>query len=262
MIEVLKANIAPYLSILLGVDSKYEEDDSIHESIIQLIKEEAKKENELIFSETTHEDVNEIGSFKFTSYQIKKKPSWLVNSDIADVEHHVLISFKVKNYVAFYFSEKGKKDEIRAFFGKKKLPSITPVNIKQLNFNFINEDKVKMLWLSAIHGKSNFKADSKVIGGDSVADTLDPLIDQSYMMSAVRTEIEGQKSTLGVNPFKSSIWRGPCNNWQTFENRVLEVLDILTANVDENDSPISILSYPIADCVKWSSKTGHLVRGF
>ncbi len=53
-----------------------------------------------------------------------------------------------------------------------------------------------MLWLSGIHGRDNFKADSKVLGGKSVADTLDPLIDQSYMMSAIRTEVWGTKSKV------------------------------------------------------------------
>ena len=87
------------------------------------------------------------------------------------------------------------------------------------NFNFINEDSIKMLWLLGIHGKNTFKADSKVLGGNSVADTLDPLEDQSYMMSAVRTEIGEQNRTIGLNPFKSSIWRGPCKDWETFEKR-------------------------------------------
>ncbi|WP_250210443.1 hypothetical protein [Vibrio campbellii] len=68
------------------------------------------------------------------------------------------------------------------------------------------------------------------------------------MMSAVRTEIWGKKSksSVGINPFKSSIWRGPCKDWTTFENRVLEILDILSINSVESESPIGILSYPIS----------------
>ena len=148
----------------------------------------------------------------------------------------------------FIFQKKEKKDEIREAFGTKELPSINIINIKQLNFNFVNEDEIKMLWLSGIHGRSNFKADSKVLGGESVADTLDPLIDQSYMMSAVRTQVAGEKRTIGINPFKSSIWRGPCNSWQMFEDRAVQILDQLRQNPKEEESPISILSYPISNC--------------
>ena len=115
------------------------------------------------------------------------------------------------------------------------------------NFNFINEDSIKMLWLLGIHGKNTFKADSKVLGGNSVADTLDPLEDQSYMMSAVRTEIGEQNRTIGLNPFKSSIWRGPCKDWETFENNVISILDTLNTNNNNNPNPIGILASPIND---------------
>ncbi|HDW3268089.1 TPA: hypothetical protein RMM65_005148, partial [Enterobacter ludwigii] len=101
------------------------------------------------------------------------------------------------------------------------------------------------LWLLGIHGKNTFKADSKVLGGNSVAESLDPLEDQSYMMSAVRTEIGINNKTIGLNPFKSSIWKGPCKDWETFEKNVIEILDMLNSNDQNNLSPIGILASPI-----------------
>lgn len=244
--EVEKHNVAPYLSILLGAKSDREESCSIHEKVTQLLQEECS--DEMNIGSTVIDDVGELGSVKITSYTVTKSPSWALGLDLKDLEHHVFISFNVRDHLAFYFSEKGKKDTIREFFGKKRLPNLFPIPISKLNGNFINEDEIKMLWLSGIHGRDNFKADSKVLGGKSVADTLDPLIDQSYMMSAVRTEVWGSnsKSSVGINPFKSSIWRGPCKDWATFENRVLEILDKLSINSAESDSPIGILSYPIS----------------
>ena len=102
-----------------------------------------------------------------------------------------------------------------------------------------------MLWLLGIHGKTTFKADSKVLGGNSVAESLDPLEDQSYMMSAVRTEIGSNNKTIGLNPFKSSIWKGPCKDWNSFEKNVIEILDMLNANNQINLTPIGILASPI-----------------
>lgn len=241
-----KHNVAPYLSVLLGAKSTKEEMCSVHEIITQILADESS--DEMSIGSTIVDDVGELGTVKITSYTIAKSPSWAKGIDLKDLEHHVFVSFNVRDHLAFYFSEKGKKDTIREFFGKKRLPNLFPIPISKLNGNFINEDEIKMLWLSGIHGRDNFKADSKVLGGKSVADTLDPLIDQSYMMSAVRTEIWGTKSktSVGINPFKSSIWRGPCKDWPTFENRVLEILDILSVNSSESDSPIGILSYPIS----------------
>ncbi|APC87765.1 hypothetical protein V3H41_24385 [Vibrio parahaemolyticus] len=245
-ISVEKHNVAPYLSVLLGAKSTKEESCSVHEVILQLLQEESS--DEMKVGSTIKDEVGELGTVKITSYTISKEPSWAKGLDLKDLEHHVFVSFNVRDHLAFYFSEKGKKDTIREFFGKKRLPNLFPIPISKLNGNFINEDEIKMLWLSGIHGRDNFKADSKVLGGKSVADTLDPLIDQSYMMSAVRTEIWGKKSksSVGINPFKSSIWRGPCKDWTTFENRVLEILDILSINSVESESPIGILSYPIS----------------
>lgn len=244
--EIKKNNVAPYLSVLLGAKSNKEEVCSVHEIITQLLIDESQ--DTMTVGTTIVDEVGELGTVKITSYIIEKSPSWAKGIDLKDLENHVFVSFSVRDHLAFYFSEKGKKDIIREYFGKKRLSNLFPIPISKLNGNFINEDEIKMLWLSGIHGRDNFKADSKVLGGKSVADTLDPLIDQSYMMSAVRTELWGtdSKSSVGINPFKSSIWRGPCKDWATFENRVLDILDRLSINSVESDSPIGILSYPIS----------------
>nr|WP_306416766.1 hypothetical protein [Vibrio sp. D420a] len=230
----------------MGAKSVKEDVCLAHETIGKLLVEDSN--DELKLGSTIVDEVGELGTVKITPYTITKSPSWAKDLELKDLEHHVFVSFNVRDHLAFYFSEKGKKDAIREYFGKKRLPNLLPIPINKLNGNFINEDEIKMLWLSGIHGRDNFKADSKVLGGKSVADTLDPLVDQSYMMSAVRTDVwdTQAKSSVGINPFKSSIWRGPCKDWQTFENRVLDILDRLSINSTESDSPIGILSYPIS----------------
>ncbi|CAJ1813598.1 hypothetical protein ACETWI_08290 [Aeromonas hydrophila] len=243
-----KNNVAPYLSILLAIKSKNSDENfDYHGAILKILNDES--DGEMTTGNTIIDSINELGLVKITPYSVRKEPSWSKNIDIKDIENHVFVSFLVKEHFAFYFSEKGKKDLIRDYFGRKKLEHIYPVPIRKLYGNFINEDEIKMLWLLGIHGQGNFKADSKVLGGKSVADTLDPLIDQSYMMSAVRTEVHGhnRKSSLGINPFRSSIWRGPCNDWNSFENKTIEILDILTSNASESETPIGILSYPISN---------------
>lgn len=247
MNSLIKENISPFLSILLAEIDDGKSHLEAHKAVFDIISIEDREPNTIDIFETKGESIGEAGSSYFTPYKIKKTPSWLKSSELVDLENHVFVSISSGDYIAFYFSEKGVKDEVRSYFNKTRLLFLRTIDIKKLNYNFINEDNIKMLWLLGIHGRNSFKADSKVLGGNNVADTLDPLNDQSYMMSAVRTGIGDTKKSMGLNPFKSSIWRGPCKDWSTFENRVIEILDILNDNDRKEDSPIGILAYPISE---------------
>lgn len=211
---------------------------------MQIIDTKIYNEGDIQQYLTKSEAINDATVF-ISPYSINKIPSWTKRNDIHDIENHIALTFSLGSYVAFYFSEKGMKDSIREHFKNSPLTNLLPVEISHLNHLFINEDNIKMLWLLGIHGKTTFKADSKVLGGNSVAESLDPLEDQSYMMSAVRTEIGSNNKTIGLNPFKSSIWKGPCKDWNSFEKNVIEILDMLNANNQINLTPIGILASPI-----------------
>ncbi len=249
MISVDHDQIKPYLSILIAVcDSKHELLSS-HDGIIEILKAESEIVEENI-SETRFIEVSNETLCYMSTYKIDKEPSWLKGSEIKDVEHHCIISFQKGHHAAFYFSEKGRKDHIRSFFSHALyLPNIKPVEIAQIYFNFLDEDNVKMLWLNDITGKTTYKAESKVLGGDGVADSLDPMSDQSYTLSAARTKtkLSSGEASIGINPFKSSLWRGPCQDWNTFEGRINELLDKINSSTGKNNSPISILSYPVSN---------------
>jgi len=248
MYRLEKNDIAPFLSILLAVKTEKTQLKDIHIGITEVIKQFHISSSEINVLSSSGEDDVRPGEplVHFTHYEIQKKPSWMIGSDINDIENHILVLICLGNTLAIYTSEKGMKDEIRSSF-KNKLTSLKVIDIKSLNYLFINEDKVKMLWLLGIHGKNSSKADSKVLGGDSVADTLDPLEDQSFTMSAVRTELDDKGRTTGINPYKSSLWRGPCKNWLTFENRVVEILDKIEKNDGDLENPISILATAISN---------------
>lgn len=246
MHDIQKEHLSPFFSILVGLNKSYCAAEILHEAVMKVINKEIYNEGEIQEYLTSSEIINEA-SVLITPYSISKIPSWTKRSDIQDIENHVVLTVSLGKYAAFYFSEKGMKDSVRSFFKSPSLEKLHPVEISHLNHLFINEDNIKMLWLLGIHGKNTFKADSKVLGGNSVAESLDPLEDQSYMMSAVRTEIGKNNKTIGLNPFKSSIWRGPCKDWETFEKNVIEILDTLNSNNQNNSTPIGILASPIND---------------
>lgn len=246
MDDIKKEHLSPFFSILVGRNKSNCSAEIFHDAVMEIIGTEIYDEGEIQEYLTSSEIINEA-SILITPYSISKIPSWTKRNDIQDIENHIVLTVSLGSYIAFYFSEKGMKDSVRAFFKSAPLENLHPVDISHLNHLFINEDNIKMLWLLGIHGKNTFKADSKVLGGNSVAESLDPLEDQSYMMSAVRTEIGKNNKTIGLNPFKSSIWRGPCKNWDTFENNVIEILDTLNSNNQNNSTPIGILASPIND---------------
>ena len=244
MQNIQKEHLSPFFSILVGVNRSNYTIKQLHEEIIKLIVTSINNEDAVKQYATSFEVINEA-SVMITPYSLNKSPSWTTRNDIYDIENHIALTVILGDYVAFYFSEKGMKDSIREYFKNPPLTNLHPVEISQLNHLFINEDNIKMIWLLGIHGKNTFKADSKVLGGTSVAESLDPLEDQSYMMSAVRTEIGSKNKTIGLNPFKSSVWKGPCKDWDTFEKNVIEILDTLNSNKQNNPSPIGILASPI-----------------
>ena len=244
MIDIQKEHLSPFFSVLVGENRANYTVKHMHEAVMELIDTTINNEGEIQQYTTSAEVITEA-SVMITPYSLKKIPSWTKRNDIHDIENHITLTIALGSYVAFYFSEKGMKDSVREYFKSPSLPNLHPVEISQLNHLFINEDNIRMIWLLGIHGKNTFKADSKVLGGTSVAESLDPLEDQSYMMSAVRTEIENQSTTIGLNPFKSSIWKGPCKDWETFEKNVIHILDRLNSNNKTNTSPIGILASPI-----------------
>ncbi|NPE50419.1 hypothetical protein E0I03_04320 [Dickeya dadantii] len=241
-----KLQIKPFLSILLGSSQIDSDPAEIHAIITDVIQKEGRKGQEVVMQPVKQDSAGETLIF-YTHYEVLKNPSWFAGNTLTDVENHIFITFSLNNTFAFYMSEKGIKDEIRTYFFTPLLPNLKVINISQLNYLFINEDKIKMLWLSGIHDRESFKADSKVLGGESVAETLNPLEDQSFTMSAVRTSLDGTNTTIGLNPYKSSLWRGPCKDWKTFENRVIEIIDTIDKNIDELENPISILAIPVAE---------------
>ncbi|MEM0673830.1 hypothetical protein AAHA48_11685 [Dickeya oryzae] len=241
-----KLQIKPFLSILLGTNQIGSNPAEIHAIIASIIQKEGRKEQIVEMQPVKQDSAGETLIF-YTHYEVLKNPSWFSGNTLTDVENHIFITFSLNKTLAFYISEKGMKDEIRMFFLTPRLPNIRVIEISHLNYLFINEDKIKMLWLLGIHGRESFKADSKVLGGESVAETLNPLEDQSFTMSAVRTSLDGTDTTIGLNPYKSSLWRGPCKDWKTFENRVVEIIDTIDKNIDKLENPISILAIPIAE---------------
>lgn len=246
--DVEKENVAPFLTILVMRKSSEVDFHVIHTDVVKQISKASK--DEILVGDTKSEAYHEDMGLVYTTYNLYSTPAWLVDSSDKDLERNIVVSIYRGEHIAFYFSQKGLKDQVREFIEDGVIENLDFVDSSIFNFVFVNEDKVNMLWLSGIHGKEASKADSKVLGGGGVVDTLDPILDQSYVMSAARTEVDLDSVgvSIGINPFKSSVWRGPCNSWNQFEGRVFSILETIESCIGKKDNPVSFLSYPINDC--------------
>lgn len=133
-----KFSITPYLSILLAINHGTDNSKKIHDIILDIIKNENRKKQQVTVFETGTEESN--GSIiYFTPYEVIKSPSWFKGSELNDTENNLLITICLNNSYAFYFSEKGMKDEIRSHFSSTTLPNLKVVEMNYLNSLFINE---------------------------------------------------------------------------------------------------------------------------
>lgn len=68
MIDLEKENIAPYLSILIGVKSDQKQPCDIHSNILKILKDDSS--NEIIISESKKEFIGEAAEVTFTPYRL------------------------------------------------------------------------------------------------------------------------------------------------------------------------------------------------
>lgn len=147
-------------------------------------------------------------SIYFKNYVQNKIVSWTDDNTIVDRINHLMIVFKIDNYLAIYHSDNSKKNIIYKFIFRANLghefKKLSLIRKEVLNAAFINNVKVKNLWLNNIDKSSDLKADSKVLSGKNLEEALDPLGDSNYAFSALKVE-RGDES-IGINTSDSKVW--------------------------------------------------------
>jgi hypothetical protein len=141
-----------------------------------------------------------------------------------------------------------RKRQIKLFESLKLLTG------KQINDGFVRV-RVRTLWLSGAHRRSSTKADSKILTGLELEAALDPLEDQSYYFSSVRSTHNGLTFDaarvgviVGANPRNARVWIGPSKDWKTFIQRVDGLIDAAAAAIKTPStatSPLPVLASPI-----------------
>ena len=192
--------------------------------------------------------------FGWAHYALKRPPGWLDGAELTDVHNHIVVVAKRGDIYALLFSDNG----LRNLVGRKVAAAINGqfARIKRLSSTEINkafvESQIRTLWLNGTHTRSATKPDSKVLSGIELETALDPLGDQSYYFSSVRTTLslsdQATSKVVGASPSGGRIWLGPTRSWDEFAHTMTLVLDRasdLMSDVNRSDKPLPILASSI-----------------
>lgn len=251
----------PYLSVSLckARAGKLPAPDDLIDSIRNISKEIADKKglDRPRFIAVEHPRVEKGGTvFVSVHYVERRPPSWFSGDGITDVLNHLVVVAQRGSLYAFLFSDSGLRTAVARKFGstiKGALSEIERLSPAQINKAFV-ETQVRTLWLSGTHRRTVIKADSKVLAGLELETSLDPLGDQSYYFSSVRSTMplaEGDKPTVvGASPGGSRLWIGPTKSWDDFAGLVDAIFTRAAKHMDaegRSDRPLPILAAPVID---------------
>lgn len=168
-------------------------------------------------------------------YSEKRPPPWYIGDDLDEVRHHIVILARKGDIVALTLSDPAFRATLVAEVQRSSqspLNSLSLLTPKQMNDAFVGE-KVRTLWLSGAHRRISTKADSKILSGIDLGAALNPLEDQSYYFSSIRSTPDiaapagkgGGDVVVGTNPRNARVWLGPSKDWNAFIDRIGVLID-------------------------------------
>ena len=196
--------------------------------------------------------------FGFVGYEERRRPSWYNGNELEDCFNHFILFAQQDNHFALVFSDNGMRDRIVAQVieaSEGSLSALQMLGSAHVNAAFVGRE-VKTLWLSGTHRRTATKADSKILSGLELESALNPLEDQSYFYSSVRTAFPDDENAgipgskiVGSNPTKSRVWLGPTRDWDSFAEFVDKLLGRIVATDGEVNAGIEpalpILAQPV-----------------
>jgi hypothetical protein len=190
-------------------------------------------------------------------YSEQRTPPWYLGSEVLDFSHHLIAIAGQGKTVSVSFSDNSTRNsvvkEIRSSSSTDNvLSKLKPFSATDMK-NMLVADKVRTLWLSGIHRRSAVKADSKTLSGLELESAVDPLGDQTYFYSSIRSTISnaglgksGTNAVVGTSPAHSRFWVGPTEGWLDYLERITKLHEHLASNASAaSPSPVlSMLAQP------------------
>lgn len=166
-------------------------------------------------------------------YSEARPPAWLAPSasgKLEDVAHHLAVVAVSGGKAALVVSDGTMRDQMLAL-----ITEATVLDRSTVAGAFVGPD-AKTIWLNGVHARTHVKADSKTLTGSALEYALDPLGDQTYSLSAIRSQpavtglLKGaRQAVVGVAPSASRVWLGRPGDWSGFVAQTEALLTHLAA---------------------------------
>jgi len=181
-------------------------------------------------------------------YRETGTPSWLTTDALEDVGHeYIVVSVRGSN-ATLCASDAVMRDRI-----VKKIRAVRRLSRDAITA-FVG-DEARALWLNGVHTPTAAKADTKALTGVDLGYSLDPIGDQSYYFSAVRSlpgvpglaQSDGRPMLVGAAPAGGRIWMRRAESLDDYKALINAALDHATAP-REPRHPFQALALPVGEC--------------
>jgi hypothetical protein len=169
---------------------------------------------------------------------------WTDDPTVLDVEQHILVLVEHGMVLGMSTSASEVRDRIGQLLSAKA--GLTAMPAKDLETALLRSAQLRTLWLTGIHRRSPFKADSKVLTGPQLQTALNPLDDRTFRPSSGRADTGLAASTglskVGVSPKRSYAWIGPTTNVAGFASRYKALVGHISTRRTKSLHPLPILA--------------------
>lgn len=249
---VLTGELTPFKSLLVARTEKPLKPDALANDILRQVQDLANgkwlKSMAAIAGPFEYPTLHAA----FFTYVEERPPGWARGSDVRDRLNHVAVVCRgkanTKNLLAFFFSDNAVRDRVAGRISRKegalgKLEAIPPAT---MNAAYVRGQAIT-LWMSGTHRRVATKVDNKVISGLDLQYALDPLEDQSFFFTAVRSRLSDSKLDLPVGsaPRRSRLWLGPSHDWDDFSKTVGRLLELIVGATEPLANPLPVLAAPL-----------------
>ncbi len=173
--------------------------------------------------------------------------AWTNDPAVLNIEQHVLVLVSKGRVLGVSTSAAELRGRVSAHLSA--LATLRPMAADALEA-LMRSGQLRALWLTGIHRKSPFKADSKVLTGPNLQTALNPLDDRTFKASSGRTETGLSRnsgiSRVGVSPKRSYAWIGPTSDLADFVARFRALVEHIAAQRTQPRSPLPVLAQALA----------------
>ncbi|AYM14656.1 MULTISPECIES: hypothetical protein [Agrobacterium] len=151
---------------------------------------------------------------------VNKRLSPWASGEFYDETNELVVIAVRNDLVAIVCSESSMRERLT-----KKIAIAKPLKSDLLERAFVGS-QAKAMWLTGVHTPTAAKASAKSMTGPALELALDPLGDQTFYYSAVKSSgaFDG-KTVIGAAPSSSRIWVNRPKDWKAFTTTLSGLID-------------------------------------